>query len=246
VKRRTPAFSKAALSFGSKWRLLTDYVPFTRGDRHEQFLRTKFEEHLFTAAQLEALITQTITGYLDELRSLENEMLVRTRVSAGEFPANYRLAAWNEQQLQAEFQRALARAIAESHKDFAFSAANEVASIIAGEVLAQVAVRLGVSAGILGTGAAASPYTLGIGIVVGLIVDQIIGWIYEWTADPKGALATELNGKFDDIRSLIVNGTGDQPGLRERLKSYAHERAKLRAVALLELLQKEASPRRKP
>jgi hypothetical protein len=47
AKKNTPAFAKEALSFGSKWNLFKDYVPFTRGGQHEEFIRGKFERHVF-------------------------------------------------------------------------------------------------------------------------------------------------------------------------------------------------------
>jgi hypothetical protein len=100
-----------------------------------------------------------------------------------------------------------------------------------------VAVRLGVSAGILGTGAASGWATLGIGVVVGLIVDQIVSWVWDWWADPRGNLAAELDKKLDEINRLIVDGSADVQGLRDRLKQFARERAAARRIAVLSLLQ---------
>src|SRR6476619_5263103 len=43
AKRNAPTFSKTALSWSSKWRLMADYVPGTKGGRHENYLRDEFE-----------------------------------------------------------------------------------------------------------------------------------------------------------------------------------------------------------
>jgi hypothetical protein len=106
-------------------------------------------------------------------------------------------------------------------------------------VLTQVAVRLGVSAGILGAGASTSWATFGAGLVVGLIVDQLVSWIWDWWADPRGSLATELNAKLDSLHALIVDGDAQTPGLRTALGEFARHRAELRRAAVLDLLQIE-------
>lgn len=243
AKKHAPEFSKVALSWSSKWRLMADYVPGTKGGRHEKYLRAEFEKLLFTPAQLEQVITRSIRGYQLQIEGIENEMLVRIRAGAREFPDDYKLAAFSKDELQANYEQAIGRVIAKSQRDFARSASGEVVSLIAGEVLTQVAVRLGISAGILGTGAAASPYTLGLGIVVGVIVDQLVSWVWEWAADPKAELTGELNKKFDEIRGLILDGPpadkdGQQePGLRARLRTYSEQRGELRRAAVLEMLQ---------
>ncbi len=243
AKRNAPAFSKAALNWSSKWRLMADYVPGTKGDRHDTYLRSEFEKLLFTPAKLEQVIDNSIRNYQLQIESIENEMLVRIRKGALDFPDNYQLAAISKDELQSNYEQAINRVIDKSQSDFTRSAGGEVVSLIAGEVLTQVAIRLGISAGILGTGAAASPYTLGLGIVVGVIVDQLVTWVYDRTADPKAELVKELNKKFDEIRGLILDGPPaakdgtKEPGLRERLRTYAEQRGEVRRQAVLEMLQ---------
>lgn len=243
AKKRAPEFSKTALSWSSKWRLMADYIPGTKGGRHDQYLRGEFERILFTPAQLEQVVTRSIRSYQLQIEGIENEMLVRIRAGAREFPDNYQLAAISKDELESNYEQAIARVIAKSQNDFARSASGEVVSLIAGEVLTQVAVRLGISAGILGTGAAASPYTLGIGIVVGVIVDQLVTLAWDWAADPKAELTKELNKKFDEIRSIILDGppaakdAKPEPGLRARLRTYSEQRGEIRRQAVLEMLE---------
>ena len=62
-------------------------------------------------------------------------------------------------------------------------------SLVGGELAAQVAVQLATSAGILGTGAALSWETLGIGLVVGVLLDLTVGWIM----DPAGKVQDQLD-----------------------------------------------------
>lgn len=192
---------------------------------------------MFKPPQLEDAIRQVVASYLKHVESIEGQMLVRIRADVAEFPSPYLIAQIDESKLQATYDEALSRAIEATGSNLRTDITTELVSIITGEVLAQVAVRLGVSAGILGTGAASSWATFGIGLVVGLIVDQIVSWVWDWYADPKGNLAVELNGKLDEINRLIVDGSDDVQGLRERLRAFAKDRATVRSQAVLEILQ---------
>ena len=236
-KKSTRAFAGEALSWSSKWRLAADYVPFTNGDRHQKFIREQFEEHVFKPAQLEEAVKQVVKSFLTNMRSIESKMLVDLRADVSDFPTTYPLAELDDKRLQESYDQALSHAIAATGSDLRGDIATQLVSIIAGEVLTQVAVRLGVSAGILGTGAASGWATLGIGVVVGLIVDQIVAWVWDWWADPKGSLAADLDKKLDEMNRLIVDGSTDVQGLRERLKQFARERAATRRTAVLSLLQ---------
>jgi hypothetical protein len=237
AKKGAPDFADRVLSFGSKWRLVADHVPFSRGGRHEKFLRVQFEENVFRPSQLGETIEQAVAGYLAHLRSIESEMLVKVRADVADFPETYVVAQLDEDDLHARYDEALSDALAATAGDLRSDVAGQVVSLIAGEVLTQVATRLGVSAGILGTGAAASWATFGIGVVVGLIVDQIVAWVWDWYADPTGTLARQLDARLDDMNRLIVDGSDGVQGLRDRLEAYAAGRVAVRETALLAILQ---------
>jgi hypothetical protein len=237
AKKGTPEFADRALGFGSKWRLVADHVPFTRGGRHEKFLRSQFEDHVFRPSQLGDMVEQVVAGYLAHTRSIEGEMLVKLRADVADFPETYVLAELDEANWRARYDEALSDALAATGSDLRSDVAGQVVSLIAGEVLTQVATRLGVSAGILGTGAASSWATFGIGVVVGLVVDQIVAWVWDWYADPTGTLVGQLNTRLDHVNRLIVDGADDMQGLRARLKAHAAQRAVIRETALLAILQ---------
>jgi hypothetical protein len=237
AQKNTPQFAKRVLSFGSKWRLAVDYVPLTHGGRHQAFIRRQFNELIFKPSELAEDIEQVISSYLAHVHSIEAEMLVKLRADVADFSDTYALAQFDAASLQAEYDDALAQAVASAGGSLRSDVSSQLVSLIAGEVLTQVAVKLGVSAGILGTGAASSWATFGIGLVVGVIVDQIVSWVWDWYADPVGNLAHQLNRKLDELNRLIVEGSDDAAGLRSRLKTYAEERARLRETAVLALLQ---------
>lgn len=236
-KKNTRTFAEEALSWGSKWRLVVDYVPFTSGGRHETFIRGKFEEYVFKPGQLEDVVKQVVASYLKHVESIEGKMLVEIRADVAELPSTYLITEIDQTKLQETYNEALAAAMQAAGSQVRTDVTTELVAIITGEVLTQVAVQLGVSAGILGAGASSSWATFGIGLAVGVIVDQIISWVWDWYADPTGNLATELDKKLDEINRLIVDGSDDVQGLRERLQAFAKERATIRSKAVLAILQ---------
>lgn len=70
----------------------------------------------------------------------------------------------------------------------------ELGSMVGGEVLAMAVTELGVSAGILTAGAVSAPETLGIGLVVGILVDVAVGWLM----DTEGKIKEKLDQAVDD------------------------------------------------
>jgi hypothetical protein len=235
-KKNTRQFAEVALGWGSKWRLIADHVPFTKGGRHETYIRGQFEQTVFSAKQLEEIVSSAVSEYLSEIRSIENQMLVSLRADVAGFPDAYPIAQLDESQLRAKFDDAIQKAIAATGSQVQADIGTQLVSIIGGEVLTQVAVRLGISAGILGTGAASGWATLGIGVVVGIIVDQIVSWVWDWYADPTGNLASNLDAKLDEMRTLICDGDTKVEGLRQRFQKLAAERAAIRETAILDLL----------
>jgi hypothetical protein len=238
AKRGTPGFAKQVLGWGSKWRLVADKMPFTRTDRHAQFLRKAFHDRLFTPDALTKVIEQTVKGYGGSVSGIENRMLVRLRSDVSDLPPSMLPAFGDDAQLRQAFDRALAQATERVGADLRADVGRETMSLVAGEVMTMVAVRLGVSAGILSVGAGSSWATFGIGAVVGLVVDQAVTWVWNWWRDPAGDLTTKMNAKLDEIRTLIVDGDGrGAPGLRARLDAVARDRATVRRAAVLRLIQ---------
>ena len=107
-------------------------------------------------------------------------------------------------------------------------------------MLTQVAVRLGVSAGILGTGAASGWATLGIGVLVGLVIDQMVSAIWSQFSDPTKNLEDELNYQLKVMQRVICYGDEKTKGLEQHFEEIAKSRAELRRIAVLQLLGAES------
>jgi hypothetical protein len=239
-KKNTPEFAAIALGWGSKWKLIKDNIPFTQGGQHEIYIRNQFEQTVFSVKALESVVSLAVSEYLADINSIESQMLVALRADLAGIPGESPIAKLDESQLQAKFDEAIQNAIASASGQLKADVGTQLVSIIVGEVLTQVAIRLGASATILTTGAGSAWMTLGIGFVVGVIVDQVIAWVWDWWADPKGKLAGKIDVKLDEMCKLICEGesNGEQKvaGLRQRFQTLALERASVRERAILELL----------
>nr|MCU0720262.1 hypothetical protein [Pirellula sp.] len=87
ARNRVPEFSKSALSFGSKWRLALDYVPFTDGQKSPSFLKESFQKEVLSSDDLENAISEVVQNYLKEVGAAESEMLVNIRADLDDFPS---------------------------------------------------------------------------------------------------------------------------------------------------------------
>jgi hypothetical protein len=239
AKEGTRPFADDALGYSSKWRLIADYVPYTAGGRHERYIRSSFEKHVLVADDLTKVIEQSIAGYLASVQDIENRMLVKMRADIADLPATALPAFCDDATLASAFAAALLQSMKSSQSDLQVDVAREAASVVAGEVLTFVAVKLGVSAGILAAGAGSSWTTFGVGLVVGVVVDQMISWVWNWWADPQGDLAAKMDEQLDFIHQLIVDGDADNPGLRARLTKIQLERVQLRRDAISKLVTAE-------
>ncbi|MEQ1828057.1 MAG: hypothetical protein ABL921_19000 [Pirellula sp.] len=235
-RSQTPEFAAKALGWGSKWRIIADAVPFTKGDRNQVFLREQFEEMVLSGPQLQKAVEQCVSEYIAEVRSIENRMLVELRADIQGLSHQYDIGALREDELQAQFDQAIEKAMRLANSDLQSNISSQLVSIIVGEVLTQVAVRLGVSAGILGTGAASGWATLGVGVVVGIVIDQIVMSIWSRWSDPKGQLVDTLTHQLNVVQDMICLGDDQSKGLIKHFQEIAASRAPLRKSVVFEML----------
>jgi hypothetical protein len=239
ARNRVPEFSKSALSFGSKWRVALDYVPFTDGQKSHAFLYESFQKEVLSSEDLEKAISQVVQNYLKEVGAAESQMLVDIRADLDDFPS-VTFTEWrNDESLKERFEQAIAVAMETNGKDLQSNVGSQLVSLIAGEVLAQVAVRMGVSAGILGAGAASGWATFGIGVVAGVVIDQIVSHVWAFVDDPEKELTYQVQKQIDSLQSLLCNGDDQVTGLKQHFSRIGEERSQLRTIAIENLF---ASP----
>ncbi len=232
VQAQVPRFADRALSWESKWLLATDPFRSTALARHPGFLRRGFAEILFAPVELEIRVRGAVEGYLEATRQIEGVLLVDLRRDLAELPTTLPIVTLDEPALRAVLERAAASAAGHVGRDLREDVAREVVALVVGEVLTQAVVRLGASAGLLGAGAASSAATLGSGLIVGLVLDQVLAWLW----DGRGELIRELEARIAQVRQLVLEGSAATPGLRPRLIAWDRERSALRRAAVLDLI----------
>lgn len=230
ARQRTPVYAETVLGWKSKFKLIGDYV--TGREAHAEFLQQQFEEVLFSNEELDQLLQQTASAFLRETDDIEAQMLVRLQADLDRLPPGSLPSAVDVNQLRAVLGDALQQAAQSARTELGAAVGRELISYVAGEVLTIAATQLATSAGILGTGAGSSWATFGAGIIVGIIVDAIVTRIYEWKFDPAGKLTGMLNTQLGQLETLILQGTSQSPGLRDRLSHYTALRNAARRQAI--------------
>jgi hypothetical protein len=228
AKGHATAFADDVLGIWSKYKLI-------RG-QHEEFLAETFRKHFFGPDELRVAMTNAVEAYVADLEAIDNRMLVDIRMDVVGLPAAATLASMPVPDLQARYRKISGDIGGVTGADAAVDAGRFVADMIVSSVVGMIAARMGTSAVVMGAGAASGWWTLGIGVVVGIIVDQIIAAVWDWTYDPRGKLIAMMEKKIDEVRTLVIEGDAGKPGLREELRRYAEKRAVVRREAVMTLL----------
>lgn len=231
-----PAFAEDTLGWGSKWRLLADYVPWTTHDRQGKYLEERWNEHLFSTNKLTGMLERAAKRCADGVDDIEQEMLVRLRLDVADLQREALPELAAEARLADGFRAAIKKAVEHARADVGHEIGLFVVSEIAERVLAMVVRRLGLSAALLGGGAAAAPYSGGLSLLGAVIINYLLDLVWDWYADPQGELTREIGAQLDRLRTMIIEGDGSTRGLRGELEAYTRRRAKMRARALAELL----------
>ena len=247
-RKRIPAYAERVLSFRSKWELAKSKLPYTDKDAHARFLKEEFSKTIFSQAELEKQITGALEDYVRDIHAIENALLVKIRADLSDMPEC--AAVLPDLKSEALFRDRFEKVIislsektgADAKVDIGRMVGAEVATAIAIRVGIAVGTRLGISGGILGTSSALGPEPLGVSIVVGLIVDQIAGWVIGWFYDPKVEIGKKLTEELNVLTMLIVNGDEKTRGLKQEFSTLAEQRKILRENALREMILKPLKP----
>ncbi len=227
AKGHAKAFAEDVLGWTSKYNLI-------RG-QHEAFLAETFRKHFFGPDELRTAMMAATEAYLADLDAIDNRMLVDIRLDMADLPLPAAIASMPQPDLEAQYRRHCGRISGITGADLGVDVSRLAADTIVTAVIAMIATRMGTSAVIIGTGAANSWYTFGAGLIVGVIVDQIIATVWDWTYNPRGQLVDMMHLKLEEVKRLVLNGDGDKPGLRGELNRYAEARALVRREAIAEL-----------
>lgn len=250
-KKGSTEFAKAILSLKGKWRLVRSKLPgwlprWMAGDpeAHAQFLQEQFSRHVFSPEDFQKTIENVVTGYLDSVAAIENELLVMVRADLANLPGSQPGPFHSDEVFRQEFQQLVEELIPQIASELKIDLGRElaagVAAKIAVEVMISVGTRLGVSSGLLAAGTLGSVATFGLSLVAAIVIDIAADWLLRLVYDPEKAVADKVNAFLDQMLATLVNGyetnQGEKsvhvPGLREKLAELDRLRAKVRADAL--------------
>ena len=235
-------YSERVLSLKSKWELAWSKMPKADKDGHTKFLKDEFAKIVFSEADLTKAITQATEDYVRDVNAIENALLTKVRADIQDFPecAAILSATKTDELFRAQFASTVTQLSQSTQTDiqagFGQLVGSEIAAVIAIQVGKAIATRLGVSAGIIGTGTALGPETLGVSILAGIVVDQAISWIVGWFYDPTAKIEGKLRTQLDGLSTLIVNGDEKTRGLVQEFTTLAEHRKLIRDSALQQMI----------
>lgn len=243
-QKHIPAYAERVLSFRSKWELGKSKLPFTDRDAHTRFLKDEFSKIIFSQADLEQQITGALEDCVRDIHAIENALLVKVRADLSDMPEC--VAVLPDLKTEALFRDRFEKVVVSLSEKAGTDAKVNVGRMVGSEIAAAIAVRvgiavatrLGISGGILATSGALGPETVGVSIVVGLIVDQIAGWVIGWFYKPEIEIGKKLSEELAGLSTLIVNGDDKTNGLKQELGTLAGQRKVLREKALREMILK--------
>lgn len=224
-------FAERLLSWRGKWALLKSQVPGSDASSLRDFIQRVFEETVLSGADVEAILRRAAVEFGREQQAVGNRLLLDLRLDldlpgraledgrsgavAGASSDPVSPAAWEHGVSPVMRQDVIAQA-----------------AILAGTELAGVAtVQLALSAGVLGTGGALAPETLGLSLVAGILADLGLSRLYRAVAAPEAKIAAHARHLVMDMADRLVEGTEGIPGIRARLEALAvEENARRREV----------------
>lgn len=228
-----PEFSKSILGWKSKWNLVLDKLPGNDQDRHEKYLKDQFQRLVLSPEQLDSAVRQSVRERLLQVRDIENQMLIEIRADIAGLPELEQIQSMGTEAFETRFEQALSQASEVVSDDLSSTIESQLVSLVAGEVMAQVAVRMGVSAGVLSTGAASGWATFGVGLVAGVVVDQIVTRIWDWWSEPEVELSFQISKQLAMVHDLICKGDSKSSGLDGRFQQWNSQRNQIRRLAIL-------------
>ena len=224
ARDHAPAFAAEALGWRSKWACLVDNMPWTSGERLPQRWQALFTQHLFSSEQLHAELERVVQQFLTELQDIDQQLLVELRLDLAadypEFPWDA-LTSLSQGPAYAQARQEVFQ-LGEPLVQGELGA--QAVSFLSAELAALVGTQLATSSGVVAIGAATSWPQIGVGLVAGVLVDQLLTRVWHWWADPAGTLSEELCRELDDLEQQVL-GTGVTPGLQQALQTFVQYRS---------------------
>lgn len=217
------AFAESLLSLRGKWELVKAQI--SDDSDYAKYLEATFAEHLFPIQDLQKAVDTAVRSYLAELASIDDELLVRLRADLAddELPRSAMPALRSDQALRSHYHELSQRVAQDLRTDLAVVAVRElflweasnIATDLTLKVGAALAARMGISTTILSAGAASTWQTLGVGLIVGLVLDAAVSRIIKAAGyNAEEQIAQRVEQTLTDLGRTITDG---DPGARATL-----------------------------
>jgi|GEM_PF-1554528 len=241
-------FAEEALSWRGKWEAVKGLVG--TDESHRRYLAELFARHVFSSDELRKALESAIRAYLDDIEGYEAELLVRLRADLADtgrgdesLPAHLR----GDEPFREEYRKLAAGVVSELRLDLGVSVGRELGVMLASDLAAQIALQaatdMGVSAGVLGTGAASSVATLGVGMIVAILLDYVLDEIFKRAGyDPAAKIEALVIEAINKLEASLLHDAGTfsfhkKGALRERLEQLHTARSTLRRETIHRLLK---------
>ncbi len=193
-------------------------------------IELKFEHHLISKKELEEEIQATIDGYVADLETNDNRLLVAARADLESFPRVAVPEVDVPDSLAGPHTQGVMRTLKKSNERMVVaSVAGELTSLFVARIMMTTA-RRGVARGGAATvGASGAGMTLGASLAAGLAV-ELLFYVFD---DSEKKIRKRAEKAMDDLAVLVVEGDEETSGLRDVLKAMARDRQEARKLLLL-------------
>jgi len=239
ARRGVPEFVEATDGWIATGKYLWDVLPGTANVRLKGYLKEEFERLVINPMGLQQGLEASVTAFAKAINSFENQMLVALKEDLESFDNPLLPGLLNHdlvQQLSA-CDEIIGRSQMAT-QDGVILAINQAAiSELARVIIGKVFRRMTTSGILYATAATGAPATAGLSLVAAVLIDFMVGWIWDWYADPHGKLEREMYVHLSDLLFELTSGPQGIGGLRDEMLNVAQERATQRQIAITRLIR---------
>lgn len=186
-------FSEDVIGLKGALMAIKCYLPGIDDGCYKKYIAGKFSEHIFTPDDFGDAMKRSITGGVQDIEGIENQLAVSLRkviLGRSLTPSESTIA-------EAEFKGTIEAARSASNDAVLKEAGGLVVTEVVTRITTQVLIRIGVSVGVLTLAGVNSWWTLGGSLIIGVAVNAI----WNFFADPADNIEKAMIIELDRISS---------------------------------------------
>ena len=206
-------FSHDVIGWNGIWTVGKCKLPGTDDDCYRKYIAEKFSEHIFTPDDFRDAMNRTISGGVQDIDGIENQLAVSLRTIILGRP----LTPSELPEAKAEFKRTIEVARSASNDAVLKETEGLLVTEVVTQVFSQVLLRMGVTAGIWTLGGANSAWTLGGSLVIAVVASAIWDFIAHPAEDIETAMIIELDKVSSSGSAAIKDELAKKVAARSQL-----------------------------